>query len=82
MTRDIHCVTSWSKLNTAWEGVIIDDILADAGRVIVSDLLDPTSRHLLGLEKPLCVHRLDDKHRAFLAWHREHVFRRTTGLPK
>jgi hypothetical protein len=54
----------------------------DAGRVIVSDLLDPTSRHLLGLEKPLCVHRLDDKHRAFLAWHREHVFRRTTGLPK
>src|SRR6516164_7804093 len=19
MTRDIHCVTSWSKLNTAWE---------------------------------------------------------------
>jgi DMSO/TMAO reductase YedYZ molybdopterin-dependent catalytic subunit len=31
MTRDIHCVTSWSKLDTAWEGVIIDDILADAG---------------------------------------------------
>ena len=30
MTRDIHCVTSWSKLDTAWEGVIIDDILADA----------------------------------------------------
>src|SRR3546814_1551146 len=31
MTRDIHCVTSWSKLDTAWEGVIVDDILADAG---------------------------------------------------
>jgi DMSO/TMAO reductase YedYZ molybdopterin-dependent catalytic subunit len=31
MTRDIHCVTTWSKLNTAWEGVTIDDILADAG---------------------------------------------------
>ena len=31
MTRDIHCVTSWSKLNTAWEGVAVDDILADAG---------------------------------------------------
>src|SRR5690242_11239205 len=31
MTRDIHCVTAWSKLNTAWEGVLIDDILADAG---------------------------------------------------
>lgn len=31
MTRDIHCVTTWSKLNTAWQGVLIDDILADAG---------------------------------------------------
>ena len=31
ITRDIHCVTSWSKLNTPWEGVLIDDILAEAG---------------------------------------------------
>jgi DMSO/TMAO reductase YedYZ molybdopterin-dependent catalytic subunit len=31
MTRDIHCVTTWSKLNTPWEGVFIDDLLADAG---------------------------------------------------
>lgn len=31
MTRDIHCVTTWSKLNTHWEGVLVDDILADAG---------------------------------------------------
>jgi DMSO/TMAO reductase YedYZ molybdopterin-dependent catalytic subunit len=31
MTRDIHCVTTWSKLNTSWEGVLIDDILAQAG---------------------------------------------------
>jgi DMSO/TMAO reductase YedYZ molybdopterin-dependent catalytic subunit len=31
MTRDIHCVTSWSKLDTSWEGVTVDDILADAG---------------------------------------------------
>lgn len=37
MTRDIHCVTTWSKLDTAWEGVLIDDILADA------DLVPPTS---------------------------------------
>ena len=28
---DIHCVTSWSKLDTAWEGVLVEDILADAG---------------------------------------------------
>lgn len=31
VTRDIHCVTSWSKLDTRWEGVTFDDILADAG---------------------------------------------------
>jgi DMSO/TMAO reductase YedYZ molybdopterin-dependent catalytic subunit len=31
MTRDIHCVTKWSKLNTPWQGVLVDDLLADAG---------------------------------------------------
>lgn len=31
VTRDIHCVTSWSKLDTPWEGVLIDDIFAAAG---------------------------------------------------
>jgi DMSO/TMAO reductase YedYZ molybdopterin-dependent catalytic subunit len=31
MVRDIHCVTKWSKFDTAWEGVLIDDILAEAG---------------------------------------------------
>ena len=31
MTRDIHCVTRWSKFDTNWEGVSIDDLLADAG---------------------------------------------------
>jgi DMSO/TMAO reductase YedYZ molybdopterin-dependent catalytic subunit len=36
MTRDIHCVTKWSKLDTAWRGVLIDDIFDDA------DLTPPT----------------------------------------
>jgi DMSO/TMAO reductase YedYZ molybdopterin-dependent catalytic subunit len=31
MTRDIHCVTKWTKLDTEWEGVLVDDIMADAG---------------------------------------------------
>jgi DMSO/TMAO reductase YedYZ molybdopterin-dependent catalytic subunit len=39
MTRDIHCVTSWSKLNTAWEGVIVDDIFADAGIEAPTDFI-------------------------------------------
>lgn len=29
--HDIHCVTKWTKFDTAWEGVSIDDLLADAG---------------------------------------------------
>ncbi|MFN3623573.1 MAG: sulfite oxidase-like oxidoreductase [Hyphomicrobium sp.] len=31
LTRDIHCVTTWSKFDTHWEGVLIDDLLAVAG---------------------------------------------------
>lgn len=30
-TRDIHCVTTWTKLDTAWEGVAFDDLLLAAG---------------------------------------------------
>jgi len=40
MTRDIHCVTTWSKLNTSWEGVMIDDLLSDAG-------IEPPTRFVL-----------------------------------
>ena len=28
---DIHCVTTWSKFDTRWEGVTIDDLLTNAG---------------------------------------------------
>ena len=31
LTCDIHCVTRWSKLDTHWEGVTVDHLLADAG---------------------------------------------------
>jgi DMSO/TMAO reductase YedYZ molybdopterin-dependent catalytic subunit len=27
ITRDIHCVTKWSKLDTSWEGVSVDVLL-------------------------------------------------------
>jgi len=26
-TRDIHCVTKWSELNTMWRGVTVDTLL-------------------------------------------------------
>ncbi|GAA1193960.1 sulfite oxidase-like oxidoreductase [Pseudonocardia alaniniphila] len=28
VTRDIHCVTKWSKLDTTWTGVSLDTVLA------------------------------------------------------
>jgi DMSO/TMAO reductase YedYZ molybdopterin-dependent catalytic subunit len=31
MKTDIHCVTKWSKLDTRWRGVTIDDLLQAAG---------------------------------------------------
>jgi DMSO/TMAO reductase YedYZ molybdopterin-dependent catalytic subunit len=31
VTADIHCVTKWSKLDTAWQGVTFDDLLKAAG---------------------------------------------------
>ncbi len=39
VTRDIHCVTAWSKLDTHWEGVTIDDLLADAGLAPPTDFV-------------------------------------------
>jgi DMSO/TMAO reductase YedYZ molybdopterin-dependent catalytic subunit len=26
LTRDIHCVTTWSKFDTRWSGVLIDSV--------------------------------------------------------
>src|SRR5215467_5487757 len=28
ITKDIHCVTKWTKLDTEWEGVSVDTLLA------------------------------------------------------
>ena len=30
MTTDIHCVTTWSKLDTTWEGISIDTLFESA----------------------------------------------------
>ena len=32
ITKDIHCVTKWSKFGTVWEGVAIDTIVAEGAR--------------------------------------------------
>jgi DMSO/TMAO reductase YedYZ molybdopterin-dependent catalytic subunit len=33
VTVDIHCVTKWSKLDTTWEGISLDTLLAGVGAV-------------------------------------------------
>jgi DMSO/TMAO reductase YedYZ molybdopterin-dependent catalytic subunit len=40
ITTDIHCVTTWSKFDTHWRGVSVDDLLAAAG-------LEPPSEFVL-----------------------------------
>jgi DMSO/TMAO reductase YedYZ molybdopterin-dependent catalytic subunit len=40
LVRDIHCVTTWSKFDTRWSGVLIDDLLDDAG-------IDPPTPYVL-----------------------------------
>lgn len=37
-TTDIHCVTKWTKFDTRWRGVTIDDLLSAAGLAAAPDL--------------------------------------------
>lgn len=46
LTRDIHCVTTWSKFDTRWSGVLIDDLLDSVE-------IGPPTEYLL-------VHSFDD----------------------
>lgn len=46
----------------------------DNGLMLVSGELDPASRALLGLDRPYYI-ALDARHRPYLAWHRQRVFR-------
>ena len=50
MTRDIHCVTKWSKLDTPWDGVLVDDVFAAAG-------IEPPTKFIL-------AHSFDGRHAA------------------
>lgn len=48
----------------------------DDGTVTVTSALNATARRLLGLDQSLQVHGLSERHRAYLPWHRERVFKR------
>lgn len=46
----------------------------DDGAVVVASALGEIARHLLGFASPLFVTALATGHRAYLPWHRKHVF--------
>ena len=48
--RDIHCVTKWSKLDTPWDGVLVDDVFAAA-------CIEPPTKFIL-------AHSFDGRHAA------------------
>ncbi|MFE8597796.1 HNH endonuclease [Archangium violaceum] len=48
----------------------------DDGSIVVGDALDADARAILGLDQPMRVRSLADGHRAYLPWHRDHVFQK------
>lgn len=50
--------------------------VSEEGEVMVAGTLDQGARRLLGLDQPLLVRDLTDRHRRYLPWHRERVFRK------
>jgi putative restriction endonuclease len=63
-----------SHLDAAFDAGFIT--LAEDGAVLVSDVLPPDARVLLGLDRPLKVRALHHAHERYLPWHRAKVFRR------
>lgn len=63
-------------LDTAFDRGFIT--LADDGAIVVSGSLHDAARATLGLDRPLRVRGLADGHRAYLPWHRDRVFRRSS----
>ncbi|MCY1542287.1 HNH endonuclease [compost metagenome] len=48
----------------------------DDGQIRLSDDLDPDSARALNLNPQLSLRQIDSRHRDYLAWHREYLFRK------
>ena len=79
------CSSDAERLD-AWNGLLLAPHLdaafdrgfitvADSGEVVVASLLDDPACRVLGLDRPLRVTGMKEGHRAYLPWHREHVFK-------
>jgi putative restriction endonuclease len=56
--------------------------VADDGALLLSEELKADDCRILGLDSSLRVRRLDEAHRTYLAFHREHVFRSKSAKPQ
>ena len=61
-------------VDAAFDGGFIT--IEDDGRVTVASALDRAAQNALGLYAPMLLTGLTAQHHAYLAWHREQVFRR------
>ena len=61
-----------AHLDAAFDAGLI--CVTNDGMVGVSDVLDRSTRGMLGLEGGLRVERLSPQHQKYLDWHRRHVF--------
>lgn len=48
----------------------------DRGHILISEDLDPDSAQALNITPELRLRQVEPPHRAYLAWHREHLFRK------
>lgn len=48
----------------------------DHGQILLGDDLDPDSARALNITPELRLSRIEPRHRDYLAWHREHLFRK------
>jgi putative restriction endonuclease len=52
--------------------------IGDDGVVVFADGLNDDARRLLGLDRAMRIHGLTEEHRAYLSWHRERVFMKSS----
>ncbi len=49
----------------------------DTGKVLISNCLNESDAGILGISSSLCLSRIEQKHRHYLKYHREHIFRKS-----
>jgi putative restriction endonuclease len=60
------------NLDAAFDAGLVS--VEDDGVILVSDRLDGAARSILCLDQPISMRGLTERHRAYLPWHRQHVF--------